>query len=350
MTDSLTVMTWNVENLFPVGWQVSPRKKVTQADFDAKLDFLKDAISNIGPDVVAVQELGGGEADAANTLATLNARLGQAYPHHALSQHPDGRQIRVAFFSRLPLSGITDIINFADGELATLPSWHGETMTRLGRGALLATISVGGHTIDLLTAHLKSKLITYKLHPNQSYRFNPDNEAERAIGAGLALLRRTAEATTIRIRFSDRLQTPQPNHMIVLGDLNDEVYAATSQLILGPEDRDATSQDALDSVRLYNLAAGIPRRGGMENDLQFLDPTENYTRIYQDRGELIDHIIVSRSLLGPGPELTQGGSYVKEVRSRVDLIKGQSVGDDPTERIGKQAPDHAPVYVRFELP
>ncbi|MCS7072710.1 MAG: endonuclease/exonuclease/phosphatase family protein [Anaerolinea sp.] len=350
MPESLTVMTWNVENLFPVGWQVSPRKKVAQADFDAKLDFLADAINQISPDVAALQELGGGETDVATTLAALNARLGLAYPHHAPSRHPDSRQIRVAFFSRLPLSGITHIIDFAAGELATVPGWHGAPTTRLGRGALLATIRVGNHTIDLLTAHLKSKLITYQPHPNQSSRFRPDNEAERAIGAGLALLRRTAEAVAIRICVSDRLQIPQPHHMIVLGDLNDEVYAATSQLILGPEDKDATSQDALDPVRLYNLAAGIPRRGGMENDLRFLDPKENYTRIYQDRGELIDHIIVSRSLLGPGSELTHGRSFVKEVRSRVDLIKGQSIGDDPTERIGEPAPDHAPVYARFKLP
>lgn len=350
MAHALTVMTWNVENLFPVDWSVSPRRTVTQADFDAKLDFLAAAIETIGPDVVAMQELGGSDADAANTLAALDARLSQHYPHHALSPHPDGRLIRVAFFSRLPLRDPTPLHAFADGELARVATWQGGSVTQLSRGALLVTVSVGGHTIDLLTAHLKSKLITYHPHPHQSVRFYPDDENERAIGSGLALLRRAAEAATLRIHLNDRLQGANPNHLILLGDLNDEPYAATTQLLLGPEDTDATREDTRDPVRLYNLATGIPRRGGMDNDLHVLAPTERYTRIYQGRGEFIDHILVSRSLLGPGSELAQGRSFLREVRSRVDLIAGQSISDDPTARIGTEAPDHAPVSARFDLP
>jgi hypothetical protein len=45
-----------------------------------------------------------------------------------------------------------------------------------------------------------------------------------------------------------------------------------------------------------------------------------------------------------------GGDFVvKEVRSFVKLIEGQSVTANPDERATSTAPDHAPVLVRFEV-
>ena len=43
---SLRVMTWNVENLFPVGSFISPTAAgpVTQQQFDDKIEFLRGAI------------------------------------------------------------------------------------------------------------------------------------------------------------------------------------------------------------------------------------------------------------------------------------------------------------------
>jgi hypothetical protein len=46
---------------------------------------------------------------------------------------------------------------------------------------------------------------------------------------------------------------------LVLGDLNDEPRVATTQLLLGSEDADLTSDDKFDFVRLYNLVDSIPR-------------------------------------------------------------------------------------------
>jgi hypothetical protein len=42
-------------------------------------------------------------------------------------------------------------------------------------------------------------------------------------------------------------------HTIVLGDLNDEPLAATSQIFCGPADSDVKSTDQDDQVRLYSL-------------------------------------------------------------------------------------------------
>jgi endonuclease/exonuclease/phosphatase family metal-dependent hydrolase len=353
-------MTWNVENLFPVGWSISPQHRVTQAEFDAKLAFLATQITAIRPDILAMQELGGEDADVQHTLETLNTQLGLRYQHR-IARFADGRKIRVAFLVANELTLLDDqtpqeIVTFADGELHQVADWHDSVSTHLGRGALPITVRVGTRTIRLIALHLKSKLVSYVPHPHQSQRFAPDNENERAIGAGLALLRRTAEAVTIRIRLNDAMQADASIDTIVLGDFNDEPHAATSLTFLGPEDQDASRPDSFDGVRLYNLVTAIPLAGAKELrllppiDAEHPDRSENYTRSYKGRPELIDHILVSRSLLGSSDELKQGRSLVKEVRLRVDLIKGQQVSDTPTDRLGKAASDHAPVYARFALP
>jgi predicted extracellular nuclease len=65
MSTSFTAMTWNVENLFPPGVQVSAQKTVTLEDYDAKLAYLTEKILEIQPDVLALQEIGG--KDVADT-------------------------------------------------------------------------------------------------------------------------------------------------------------------------------------------------------------------------------------------------------------------------------------------
>jgi hypothetical protein len=63
------------------------------------------------------------------------------------------------------------------------------------------------------------------------------------------------------------------------------------------------------------------------------------------KGELIDHIVVSKGLVFVGADF-----IVKEVRSFVGLIEGQSVTANPNERGASVPPDHAQVLARFELP
>jgi endonuclease/exonuclease/phosphatase family metal-dependent hydrolase len=135
--------------------------------------------------------------------------------------------------------------------------------------------------------------------------------------------------------------------MIVLGDFNDEPRAATGQLLLGPDDADASAADTLDGFRLYNLVDAVPMRGGASHDQRFV-AADAYSRVFEGRRELIDHILVGKSLLGTDAELHAGRLRVKEVRILVEAIEGTSVGADPGARVGSVRPDHAPVFARFE--
>jgi endonuclease/exonuclease/phosphatase family metal-dependent hydrolase len=324
------VTTWNLENLF------RPEKDSDQPPYDQKLQQSASVILNLAPDVLAMQEIGSPES-----LADLQAVLQDQYPHQAISNFPDRRGIRVGYLSKLPIDESVDLYEFPKNGLASVPGidsqGNPETVTNLSRGALQISVTPQpGFTIYLINAHLKSKLLSYPSNGKKA-RFVPENENERAILAGFALLKRTTEAIAIRVQANQILENNAKTALIVLGDLNDGPDAATTQILYGPGGSQPGSSgfdraDAGDDTRLFNLDALIP-------------VDRRYSRIYQGSKELIDHILVSKELL-PGTPVT-----LPQVDSYHETVPLPSIGDMPTVRSGKQTfpSDHAPISATFEF-
>lgn len=100
--------------------------------------------------------------------------------------------------------------------------------------------------------------------------------------------------------------------MIVLGDLNDEPHAATTQILLGPPGSEIGTPgfqrpDQGDGSRLWNLAPRIPEE-------------RRFSRVFRGRGELIDHILVSHALVQRVDQVDTG------------LGEPPSITEDPTAR------------------
>jgi endonuclease/exonuclease/phosphatase family metal-dependent hydrolase len=272
----VVVGTWNVENLFSRG-EFAP---TTPAVYRAKVDGIAETIESNSVDVVGLQEVGDAQA-----FTDLADRLGPPW-RGVVSTLPDGRGIRVAILSRLPVVSTAEVADLPV-TLAPLQADDGPrtVTTRMGRGALRARVRTPHGTLDIVTCHLKSKLITY---PGR--RFQPSDEGQRARYAAYALYRRTAEATTLRV-FANSLLRGQGRRrrLLVVGDLNDEPRAATTQILQGPPGSElgtagALRDDAGDGWRLFNLAPLLPEG-------------QRASRIFRGRGELIDHLFVSRALL-----------------------------------------------------
>jgi endonuclease/exonuclease/phosphatase family metal-dependent hydrolase len=315
MVVPFSAMTWNVENLFSPGGEYGPP---TQEIFDRKLDNIAAVVTEIASDVLALQELGDDRA-----FAALQDRLAGAYPHRAISFAPDRRGIRVGFLSRLPFARVSGFVDFPGGGLRGVPGVDGRAITRLGRGALLVAVEpADGLRVNLVTAHLKSKLVSYP-----GGRRQPFDESEEAWAAGEALILRAAEAVALR-QFTIHLTKGGASPLLLLGDLNDVVDAATNQILTGPPDLDLSRRDKGDDTRLYNLANLIP-------------PERRFSRVYRGEGELIDHILVSRELVSPDP------ARQPTVDIRTDLIV--SITEDVERRREATIPDHAPVFARFEI-
>lgn len=310
----LSVMTWNVQNLFLPEEGADEEKRQR---FQARLAHLAAVIDQEQPDVLALQEIG-----PEGALAALQAALATPMPH-ALEGQADSRGIRVAFLSRLPFTGSSHLRLFPplirpvqerdpifdDDTTPADESLTGE----MGRGGLEVSVMAGGTEVTVVTVHFKSKLISYARQRGVvgGSRFQPNDEGERYRYAAYALFRRTGEALTVRERLNGLLSpcsgstAPEDGlgrskAVIVCGDLNDGPDAATTQILQGPAGSEIgtggfQAEDKGDGYRLWNLA-GLLNLG--ENG----EPPQEaaYSRKFKGRGELIDHIFASHRLVHPG--------------------------------------------------
>jgi endonuclease/exonuclease/phosphatase family metal-dependent hydrolase len=311
----LKVMTWNLENLFRPGAPSGPR---SDAVYQTKLQGLAAMINAQAPDVLAVQEIGDPDA-----LADLVGQLTGDWQTQ-ISTHPDERGIRVAWLARRAMSDVSEVFAFPDHLQPVQVNDDGDGLSAMGRGALAISVQTdSGDPLRLVTTHLKSKLLTFP-----GGRFQPHDEDERARFAAYALYRRAAEATTLRVWATAGVgDNPR---LILTGDLNDTVQAATTQLLLGPPGSELGTPgfdrpDKGDQQRLWNLAPLMPEG-------------KNYSRVYQGRQELIDHILVSAALVKPTDAIS------------VEAIISQplpSIATDPNARRDQPSSDHAPVVATF---
>lgn len=313
----VAVGTWNLENLFRPGSDFGPD---TEQAYQDKLDALAATITTLAPDVLAVQEVGDPAA-----LDDLVQKLPDPAGWTAvLSENEDARGIRVGFLTRIPPVETHEVVGFPaplrpvqDGDRA------GDDTDAMGRGGLHLRVQVDGKPWDLVTVHLKSKLLTFP-----GGRFNPKNEGERARFAAYALYRRAAEAATVREHANTVLDGHgQDRPLIVLGDLNDTPLAATTQLLYGPPGSQFGSggfdhPDKGDAFRLWNLAPEIPQE-------------HRFSRIFEGQGELIDHILISHSLLAD----------LESVDADVSGLP--SIGNNPNVRRNSAGSDHAPLIAHF---
>ncbi|MGL5827733.1 MAG: endonuclease/exonuclease/phosphatase family protein [Nocardioides sp.] len=312
----LRIGTWNLENLFRPG---GPSGPADDGVYREKLDSLAATITELNPDVLAVQEVG--DTDALDDLAQ---RIGGRW--FTYLANGDSRGIAVGYLSRPELTNIEQVAEFPTEFTAIQGDDTSAGITRMPRPALAAELTTSGRRIGLLSCHFKSKLLTFP-----GGRFTPKNEDERARYATYALHRRAAEAATVRTHATSLL-TGRVDDVIVLGDLNDTTEAATTQILQGPPGSEIGTRgydqpDNGDPQRLWNLAPRIP------------EPLR-YSRIYRGRRELIDHILASRTItnaISDGDVITAGPTPA-------------SITDNPTQRRNTPASDHRPLLATITLP
>ncbi|MFJ5258975.1 endonuclease/exonuclease/phosphatase family protein [Streptomyces sp. NPDC088387] len=312
--------TWNLENLCLPGGPSGPKDK---SAYDTKLAALAAVIGELDPALLGVQEVGDPAA-----LRDLAGLVGGDW-HIALSEHPDSRGIRVGFLSRTPLEVLADTTAFPERLRPVQVEDSGETIAESGRGLLAVEAATAGGPLRVAVAHLKSKLLTFP-----GGRFQPRNEGERARYGAYALYRRAAEATTLRALADELLAGDgRERDVAVLGDLNDEPQAATTQILLGPPGSAVGTAgfdqpDRGDAARLWNIAPLIPA-------------DRRFSRVNSGRRELIDHVLVSHRLVH---RITAASTGLPDEPQPPRL---PSVGPDPADRRGAAGSDHAPVWVRI---
>ncbi|MFC1452360.1 endonuclease/exonuclease/phosphatase family protein [Verrucomicrobiota bacterium] len=264
----LTVVQWNVENLFdteddpenegddpfsPGGWQYWTEKR-----YRTKLDHLAEMLERTRGDIVCLEEV-----ENRRVLDDLNEalrqRAGWNYPHIVHREGPDHRGIDVAVLSRFkPVDA----------------RWL--TPVAAQRDILIVDFLIQDTPLTVLANHWKS-------------RWGNKQEATK---------RRVAQARAAREEINRILQKNPAAPIMLVGDFNDDFDGPTLvEHVQSSPDREAVVAGR-PGVLLFNLHATLPRdRNGT---------------LYYYRGKTwnsFDGIGVSRSMIDPK---ARGGWQVKE--------------------------------------
>lgn len=317
-------MTWNVQNLFEAGTDAGPDTAIA---FNAKIASLAAVIDQARPHIVALQELG-----PQGALDALQQSLQHPMRYSAIGV-PDGRGIRVGFLSQRVIRDPTNIALFPPDLLPVQasddpPGPIGPTLlNQIARPALQVTVRANNTDVTVISCHLKSKLLSFPT----GNTFVPADENQRARYGAYALYRRSSEAATLRTHVTSIIGDGVTRPVVLAGDMNDEVDAATTQILNGPPGSEIGTlgfdrPDNGDTTRLFNLAPRIPE-------------ADRYSRIYRGRRELIDHIFASHLLATNG--------HTVSVNTYTAQPSLPSIDDDPTNTHGPPGSDHAAIMATF---
>ncbi|MEM1360392.1 MAG: endonuclease/exonuclease/phosphatase family protein [Pseudomonadota bacterium] len=179
--------------------------------------------------------------------------------------------------------------------------------------------------IRVFCAHLKSKLPTWL---DRAERDDPKIKAHAgALGAALSTIRRTAEATALRIIVTDLMKgTDVP--VVVLGDLNDGEYSNTVSIIseqprYRPFDKSRVGSRNDDGLYAATRLQSFRSHRAVD-----------YTHDYKGVMEVLDHVLVSEQ-------------FYDHSRNRLWSFKELKIWNDHLDDDDPATTDHGVVTARF---
>lgn len=391
---SFTVATFNVKNLIGPGQEFYRFLSYTPEEYAWKCDWLSDQMLAIDADIVGFQEIFEKEplvevvaecdAKGAAINAAAQPKPDAPYARRAIYRRlrfrpygggsvvfapnihdvrePGRRRPGVALVSRHPVReahGVQDLGEDAiEMDLPRLGGgsaghWRLET---LSRPVLRVRLDVEGRALTVFNCHLKSKLGEFARGP-EGHAPEEDLLAYDAIGRAAgelrAALRRMGEALALRRLVLAELATGVP--VIVLGDLNDDGHAVSSQIIAGErpfhdyswlrrhdaahaDDRysraeDARIQRAVQGARLVSAEEMFQRRA-----LKDMIYTSAFGGVYQS----IDQILLSEHFQPDSPVRCGRLAYLQVFN---DHLADDSFEDAPYNRL---ASDHGQLVATLD--
>ena len=334
--DRFSVATFNLYNFQLPGRDMNPfQKPWTRAEFEHKVSWVARMLETIDADVIGLQELWHAEA-----METVLARQALKDTYDLLATPATGSRIVCAALVR-------------KGLLRGTPTWVStfpeavrlESSDDMDPQAPAISVQLPGFSrpvlrfqvalrdepplVEVFVAHLKSKLPT-QINGEPWYDADPETyrDHRNALGGAISTIRRTAEATALRVLLTDVMKgTVTP--VIVLGDLNDGQHSNTINILTEqPHYLVGDSQGGAD-IGLYSAQT-----------LQEYRDTRDvyYTHVHQDLRESLDHVLVSEQF------------YDHSLR-REWLFDGLSINNDHLNDEDHRATgtgDHGVVKVAFK--
>jgi endonuclease/exonuclease/phosphatase family metal-dependent hydrolase len=285
----MRLATFNIESL-----DAPPRTQVSIAERAA---VLRPQLERLNADILCLQEvnsqrLRGGDTRTLEALETLINGTQYAGYARAASEGGSGGQLadvhNLVTLSRFPISSHIELkhtlVSPIDYHCQTaIPSEHSPRPVFFERPALLAEVALqNGGKLTVINLHLRAPLAS----PIQGQKIAPlswKSTSGWAEGYFLSGLKRCGQALEIRLAL-DKIFDADPNRLIaVCGDCNAEDHETPIRILQATEEDTGNPHLATRSLVVTDRALPQDRR---------------FSVIHHGRPQMLDHILVTRSLSG----------------------------------------------------
>jgi len=322
----MRIATFNIENFDDV-----PN---AHPSLNTRIQIMRPQLERIRADILCLQEVNSQEQNGHRTLSALDALFAgtqyEAFQHRSTALTTGNTlysEQNIVTVSRFPISA-TRIIR-DDG--MTRPSYRMATAEppnpearsiNWERPILYSQITLpNGITMHVLNVHLKSKLPSF-IPGGKINNFIWKSVSAWAEGSFISSMKRMAQAVQMRLTIDKIFDEHGEDALIaVCGDFNAKAEEVPVKTICG-------------SVDETGNAAHAPRI--MVPCERNIPESARYSLLHLGKGEMLDHVIVSRRLLG---------SF-----SHAEIHNEALPDESGAFRTDTQFPesDHAPVVAEFE--
>jgi endonuclease/exonuclease/phosphatase family metal-dependent hydrolase len=325
MVTRIRIATWNLENL--------DDQSGGDSTLNQRISILRPQLLRLRADVLVLQEVNGQEQTgqprqllALQELLTNTPYAGFSIASTKTSQNVPFDVRNLVVVSRFPILGVQQR---KDATLA--PSYKKVTASpaetarpvEWERPILHVRLDVGGgRTLHVVNLHLKSKLPS-DVNGQKLDQYTWKTASGWAEGYFLSSMKRVGQALETRMLVDQIFDAEAGAWLAVAGDFNAESDEVPVLAIRGPVEE--TNNPALATRVLVPCENTIPE-------------SARYTLFHLGKGAMLDHLLVSRSLL----------AHYRGAEIHNEVLPDESGAFRTDEKFPES--DHAPVVAEFEVP
>ncbi|MFZ4658632.1 MAG: endonuclease/exonuclease/phosphatase family protein [Caldilineaceae bacterium] len=324
---SIRIATFNLENLDDeVGVKPSLAERIA---------IMRPQLERVAADILCLQEVNSQETTGQRTLAALEQMLsGTPYAsfHRQTTLTSTGEfyvERNLVILSRFPIVKTSMIRNNQGPQphyqmVTAIPALDTAKPISWERPLLYVQIDLGANrTLHLINVHLKSKIAT-DIPGQKLDNYTWQTISAWAEGSFISSMKRVGQALQARLLIDDIFDQHGLDTLIAIaGDFNAEA----------------------DEVPLKAICGAVEETGNPAHTARLLIPCENnlpdsarFSLFHLGKGQMLDHIIVSRALL----------RYFRKAEIHNEALPDESGAFRQDVKFPES--DHAPVIAEFNLP
>ena len=321
----MRIATFNLENL-----DVPPKADLPLED---RVGLLRPQLERLGADILCLQEVNGQhrKGHAHRTLDALDTLLlGTRYATYerVATKGPDGQGVadvhNLVTLSRWPIKSRQEVRNnvippLTYQALTAIPPEEAATSFSFERPILHCEVQSADLSLTVLNVHFRAPLAS-PIAGQKEAPFVWKSISGWAEGYFLSAWKRSAQALEARMTVDQLFDADGTKAIVVAGDFNAEDHETPLKILVGAEEDTGNGRLAARSLVVLDRSLPADRR---------------FSTLHHGRPQMLDHILVSRSLL----------AHFRAIETHNETLSDELVGFGKTRHAGESY--HAPLVAEF---